>query len=41
MLAMARAIISRPKLLLLDEPSMGLSPIMVEKIFEVVRAISG
>ncbi|WP_144148336.1 ABC transporter ATP-binding protein [Paraburkholderia sp. BCC1884] len=40
MLAMARAIISRPKLLLLDEPSMGLSPIMVEKIFEVVRAIS-
>jgi branched-chain amino acid transport system ATP-binding protein len=40
MLAMARAIISRPKLLLLDEPSMGLSPIMVEKIFEVVRTIS-
>ncbi|MCC8403937.1 ABC transporter ATP-binding protein, partial [Paraburkholderia sp. MMS20-SJTN17] len=40
MLAMARAIISRPKLLLLDEPSMGLSPIMVEKIFEVVRSIS-
>ena len=41
MLAMARAIISKPKLLLLDEPSMGLSPIMVEKIFEVVRTISG
>jgi branched-chain amino acid transport system ATP-binding protein len=40
MLAMARAIISRPKLLLLDEPSMGLSPIMVEKIFEVVREIA-
>ncbi|NPT56613.1 ABC transporter ATP-binding protein, partial [Paraburkholderia sp. 5N] len=37
---MARAIISKPKLLLLDEPSMGLSPIMVEKIFEVVRSIS-
>jgi branched-chain amino acid transport system ATP-binding protein len=41
MLAMARALMSRPKLLLLDEPSMGLSPIMVEKIFEVIRSVHG
>jgi branched-chain amino acid transport system ATP-binding protein len=39
MLAMGRALMSRPKLLLLDEPSMGLSPIMVDKIFEVVDNI--
>lgn len=40
MLAMGRALMSRPRLLLLDEPSMGLSPIMVDKIFEVVRDVS-
>ena len=39
MLAMGRALMSRPRLLLLDEPSMGLSPIMVDKIFEVVRDV--
>ena len=39
MLAMARALMSRPKVLLLDEPSMGLSPIMVDKIFEVVKEV--
>jgi branched-chain amino acid transport system ATP-binding protein len=39
MLAMGRALMARPKVLLLDEPSMGLSPIMVDKIFEVVADI--
>lgn len=39
MLAMGRALMSHPKVLLLDEPSMGLSPIMVDKIFEVVRDV--
>jgi len=40
MLAMGRALLSRPKLLLLDEPSMGLSPIMVDKIFEVISEVA-
>ena len=40
MLAMGRALMSRPKVLLLDEPSMGLSPIMVDKIFEVIEEVS-
>ena len=39
MLAMGRALMARPKVLLLDEPSMGLSPIMVDKIFEVVKSV--
>ena len=39
MLAMGRALMCRPKVLLLDEPSMGLSPIMVDKIFEVVQEV--
>jgi branched-chain amino acid transport system ATP-binding protein len=40
MLAMGRALMAKPKVLLLDEPSMGLSPIMVEKIFEVIRTVA-
>src|SRR5882724_9293006 len=40
MLAMGRALMARPKVLLMDEPSMGLSPIMVDKIFEVVADIA-
>ena len=39
MLAMGRALMSRPRVLLMDEPSMGLAPIMVDKIFEVVREV--
>ncbi|MBU6259589.1 MAG: ABC transporter ATP-binding protein [Burkholderiales bacterium] len=41
MLAMGRALMARPKVLLLDEPSMGLSPIMVDKIFEVIADVHG
>lgn len=40
MLAIGRALMSRPKMLLLDEPSMGLAPIMVQKIFEVIRTVA-
>ena len=40
MLAMGRALMARPKLLLLDEPSMGLAPIFVEKIFEIIQEIN-
>ncbi len=39
MLAMGRALMSRPKLLMLDEPSMGLAPILVEQIFEIIRTM--
>ncbi len=41
MLAMGRALMSRPRLLLLDEPSMGLAPLMVQKVFETIIAVSG
>jgi branched-chain amino acid transport system ATP-binding protein len=41
MLAMGRAMMSRPKMLLLDEPSMGLAPLMVQKVFETIVTVSG
>ena len=41
MLAMARALMSRPRLLMLDEPSMGLAPILVEQIFEIIKELHG
>jgi branched-chain amino acid transport system ATP-binding protein len=40
MVAMGRAMLSRPKLLLLDEPSMGLAPIIVQKIFEIIQMVA-
>jgi len=40
MLAMGRALMARPKLLMLDEPSMGLAPMLVEKIFEIIQEIN-
>ena len=41
MLAMARALMARPKLLMLDEPSMGLAPILVEQIFDIIKELHG
>jgi branched-chain amino acid transport system ATP-binding protein len=40
MLAMGRALMSNPKLLMLDEPSMGLSPILMEQIFEIIQELN-
>ena len=40
MLAMGRALMSRPKLILMDEPSMGLAPLFVEKIFEIIKRVN-
>ena len=41
MLAMGRALMSRPKLLMLDEPSMGLAPLLVEQIFDIIKELHG
>ena len=40
MLAMGRALMSKPKIILLDEPSMGLSPILVEEVFDIIKSIN-
>ena len=40
MLAMARALMSRPEIILMDEPSMGLAPILVQEIFEIIKEIN-
>ena len=40
MLAMGRALMSRPKLILMDEPSMGLSPLLVSEVFDIIREIN-
>ena len=40
MLAMGRALMSKPRIIFMDEPSMGLSPIMVNEIFDIIRAVS-
>jgi branched-chain amino acid transport system ATP-binding protein len=41
MLAMGRALMAQPSLLLLDEPSLGLAPVIVDKIYEIIREING